>query len=278
MTDAVKALMVQSCINPYDGVHGGVDWSFVDMRTLKKHYDESHIEWYTCMANLPEVGTVCLIVFRGSDEKEDWKTNFDAKKINSRNNELIIPYGNTQSKIRMHRGFVEAYSTVQEKVRRVARTAWKAGIPCGVIGHSLGAAEATVCTIDLHFYAQEVLEMFDAEIRALLFGYAAASPAVGNQAFVDSFNFRMNGRFFNEWYGWDTVHSAPTWWMGYRHVGKEKQWISFADALLTPISTITAWGTLGALPTLAVWDHDPRRLLAAIRGERIPAAKLDARK
>lgn len=266
----MKALCVQSCINSYEdehknGVHGRTDWtSFRDGSV--EQYAIENCQGYTGVIDDVEHGAIFIIVFRGSDEDADWKNNFDFKKIRrfiEKGKEHTIPYGNKDSNIRMHKGFVELYAKVRSMLRLKAFDAAERGMKIIITGHSLGGALATVGFIDLHYMFCDELE-----IPVELTGYAAASPAVGNWEFRVSFNIRAEGSFFNEWYGEDTVHKLPPLWLGYFHVAEETRYADLLTNLTTPIFAI--------IP-IAVWDHDPRKLLAAIKGEPIPLADLDTR-
>lgn len=287
-----KALMVQSCINCYydengRGVHGEVDWSFIKggFNGISAFNIENSEGW-TGIATIPGIGEAGIVAHEGSSNKNngvDWKRNFDFKKIKDIQDEAddgaekLIPYGNTDTKVRIHQGFYTAFQQVRSLTRDFAKWCHKKGLPYGVAGHSLGGAVATLDFIDKQYMFNT--EMGIAEENLRLFGYAAASPAVFNFDGAVSFNKRAGKRFHNEWYGNDTVHDTPPFlWMGYTHVNAQKRYSNFRDTVLFPITHAIQWGTLGFLPSAGVWDHDPRKLLAAIEGKPIPHAKLDSRK
>ena len=95
--------------------------------------DVSYCVWLKCCE--------MAVVFRGSDSKKDWDFNLNFFK-------KVIPYGNKDSKIKVHGGFITAYksrgvrgnirSLVSEKIRKIT-----------LAGHSYGAALAVLCFIFL---------------------------------------------------------------------------------------------------------------------------------
>lgn len=271
LSDRMKALCVQACINCYEdehgrGVHGEVNWRNYRNDTIEP-FSIENCQGYTGVMDDYEHGPILVIAFRGSDEDADWKSNFDFKKIRKTidsGRAHVVPYGNKDSGIRMHKGFVELYAKVRSMVRVKAAEAAARGIKVLVTGHSLGGALTTVCYIDLH-------HMFFTELHREcdLTGYAAAAPAVGNWEFKVSFDKRANGNFYNEQYGDDPVTMLPPWWMGYFRPNIIKRYGDIWANLTAP---------LFAIVPLAVWYHDPRLLIAAVKGEPIPFPKADSRK
>ena len=145
-------------------------------------------------------GDELLIAFRGSDSKRDWHTNFLFCKKD-------IPYGNADSRIRVHTGFLNAYkcpgvrgkiqSYITPEIRRIR-----------VTGHSLGAALAVLCAVDLQY------NFPDRDFEVALFG----CPRVGNKAFAESYNRRVFKTLRVE-NGNDIVTKVPLRLMGYHPVG-----------------------------------------------------------
>ncbi len=143
-------------------------------------------------------GNIITVSFRGTDSKLNWIYNFCFAKKS-------IPYGNSASDIRVHCGFLESYKSVRDKIH--------AQIPehqCKIIvtGHSMGAALAVLCAVDLQYNFPEK------DIEAYLFG----CPRVGNTAFANSYNKRVfkTLRITN---GNDIVTKLPPAVFGYRHIG-----------------------------------------------------------
>jgi len=145
-------------------------------------------------------GSTLIIAFRGSDSKKDWSFNLDFCK-------KVIPYGNLESKIKVHSGFINAYKSknvrnnilkfVTDKIDRIELT-----------GHSYGAALAIICAVDLQY------NFSNKDYEVIVFG----CPRVGNKAFKESYNKRVFKTLRVENRG-DIVTKVPLFLMGYRHVG-----------------------------------------------------------
>ncbi|XHX78577.1 MAG: lipase family protein [Stenomitos frigidus ULC029] len=167
-------------------------------------------------------GTTIYIVFRGSEKRLDWSTNFnlEQEKVEFQQEvvqeqivqkrEQVYPYpGETQSDARMHRGFVAAYLSVREQIHNYLRS--HAATSVIVTGHSLGGALATLCAVDVQYN-------FSSKVAISIYTFGA--PRVGNQGFRESFNRRVPAsyRFV---YGMDLVPALPRPWQGYSHVDQE---------------------------------------------------------
>lgn len=145
-------------------------------------------------------GNIMYIAFRGTDSK-----------INRINNlcfcKKTIPYGNNDSKIRIHCGFLKGYASVRNKIHKLIG---KHICEVLITGHSLGAALAVLCAVDIQY------NFPDKDIEVYAFG----CPRIGNEAFVKSYNKRVfkTLRFNN---GNDIVTKIPPAIFGYRHVGTE---------------------------------------------------------
>jgi predicted lipase len=140
------------------------------------------------------------ITFRGSDSPRDWKTNFTFWK-------KTIPYDNTATKIRVHTGFLNAYKSPSVRDLILAEAARDVRT-IKITGHSLGAALAVLCAVDVQYNRP------DADIEVVLFG----CPRVGNRAFALSYNKRVDKTLRVE-YGNDVVTKVPPAAFGFRHVG-----------------------------------------------------------
>lgn len=140
------------------------------------------------------------IVFKGTDSKEQWQSNFRVCKKK-------VPYNNFNSPIRVHCGFIDTYKkdNVRQKIHDLIP---KEQCKIVVTGHSRGAALALLCALDLQY------NFPDKSVEAYLFG----CPRVGNAAFKKSYNNRVfkTLRVDN---GNDIVTKLPPAIMGYRHVG-----------------------------------------------------------
>lgn len=142
-----------------------------------------------------------FLSFAGTNEIKDILIDLDFWQ-------KTIPYDNTQTKIRIHKGFYKSYLSVrikilsfliQNKVKKICIT-----------GHSYGAALALLAAVDIQYNLPNVkIE------HVVTFG----CPRIGNQAFVDSFNKRVPNTYRIE-NGNDLVTKIPPVFMGYQHVGQ----------------------------------------------------------
>lgn len=143
-----------------------------------------------------------VIAFRGSDEFKDWVFNFmTAKKC--------IPYGNANSAIRVHEGWLESYKEIRIYLQHVIRM--KKPKKIVVAGQSFGAAVATLCAVDLQYNFSQI------QIACVPFG----SPKVGNKEFIESFNKRVPDTY-RYVYGRDLVPFFP--FFGYKAVSFMKKY------------------------------------------------------
>ena len=145
-------------------------------------------------------GSLLRVAFRGSDSKTDWRHNLQFMK-------KCIPYDNPDSAVRVHTGFLNAYKVPQVR-RRIQDMVNSSVRRILVSGHSLGAALAVLCAVDLQY------NFPDRDIECIVFG----CPRVGNAAFRDSYNKRVF-KTIRVQNGNDVVTKVPLRIMGYRHVG-----------------------------------------------------------
>lgn len=147
-----------------------------------------------------------FVVFRGTEKGLDWINNVQFRQ-------QVYPYGDDSSTdVRFHRGFMEAYLAVRDRVLDVVRQYPKS--PITVTGHSLGGALATIGALDLQF---NITKKTGQPLDVYTFG----APRVGNSALVNSFRQRVPNsyRFV---YGWDVVTRVPRSWQGFAHVPEEQ--------------------------------------------------------
>jgi len=286
-SDKDKALALRLTIKTYDNKISKETVIPDYVGPIERH-ENGTAQWITGTMDHPVHGKVAFVGFRGSDqgtanplekqdkEKSDWAFNYDFKLIRAvveDGQTLIVPYGNENSNIKMHRGDREHYGLSREEVRKFVIWAIESGIKkIWFFGHSLGGAICTCAWIDVfHMLNDEIkIAVNQGGVSIDFTGFAFASPAVGNQEFADSFNRRANGHFTNEWYSADPVHTVPTFWQGYRHVKVEKGHADWVSVISSPIFCCTQWATCGALPTWAYFDHFPQRLLAVYEHKPVP--------
>lgn len=136
-----------------------------------------------------------------------------------------IPYNNTETKIRIHKGFYKAYLSV--RIRMLSYLIEHKIKQIYITGHSYGAALALLAAVDIQYNLPNIL--ID---RVVTFG----CPRIGNKAFVESFQRRVPNTYRVE-NGNDLVTKIPPTIMGYRHngivvhIGKPRRWwaISLVD-------------------------------------------------
>lgn len=177
----------------------------------------------TQCAIFSDAGTSIYIVFRGSENRIDWDTNFNLEQevVKFQQNvlpekvvgdrEQVYPYEEESSSgAKMHRGFASAYMSVREQIHNYLKN--HAASSLTVTGHSLGGALATLCAVDLQYNFSNKIKNLDI--------YTFGTPRVGNNGFRESFNRRVPNsyRFV---YGMDIVPALPRPWQGYRHVDTE---------------------------------------------------------
>lgn len=144
------------------------------------------------------------IVFRGSDTFNDYISDaqmsqnsiLDFEPVNKRN---ILPGIMMDTDVMIHTGFLRNFINVINPIKKFVSTISKKNKIC-VVGHSLGAALATLVHSDL------IKQGFDSTC------YTFGSPRIGNNAFADSID-QLSGnktsvyRFANSA---DIVTSTPT--------------------------------------------------------------------
>ena len=109
-----------------------------------------------------------IIVFRGTQEPDEWIANINAQQNNYQSN-------HPQSG-KIHQGFYSLYANNLEQPIRQAIARLDPNIPCYVTGHSLGGAMAVLAALDLALN----FEQFRKQIRM----YSYASPRVGDPTFA----------------------------------------------------------------------------------------------
>ncbi|MGF1568169.1 MAG: Mbeg1-like protein [Nodosilinea sp.] len=142
-----------------------------------------------------------FVVFRGSDKSIDWINNFQFSQ-------QIYPYGDGNSAVKFHKGFMMAYLAVRDALLKAMDNF--TGQHVIVTGHSLGGALATIAALDMQYN-------LGAKRNLSFEVYTFGAPRVGNEAMVASYNQRIPNsyRFI---YGWDIVTRVPRDWQGFAHV------------------------------------------------------------
>ena len=135
----------------------------------------------------------CLaILFRGSDEAQDWGINARVYQDNFYNNGKV------------HRGFRKAYLSIKDELFTVIKDH---SLPIFITGHSLGAALALLATSELYEN-----KYFDS-------CYTFGSPRIGNPEFIKSIKSNTIYRVINNS---DIVTTVPIDFTNiiYKHIGE----------------------------------------------------------
>ena len=162
-----------------------------------------------------------VFAFRGSQQLQDWFNDFNAFH-------MVCPYGNTDSKIKIHRGFLECYKSVREQIHDIIKRHLRFYYIKAILGtgHSLGGSLATLFCVDAQYnFESEILENSkDCEEWRGVIGFTSGAPKVGNKQFCASFNKRIPN-FTRTYHRRDWVPMCPPTAFGgvihggYHHVG-----------------------------------------------------------
>lgn len=165
-------------------------------------------------------GSVIVLVFKGTQQLSDWKTNLKIRlrRFSVLDDAVTPPLG------RVHRGFLEAWQSVEKPlINRLKR--WMTEDPNAklwVTGHSLGGALAAMATISL--------EARGIPISGL---YTFGQPRIAGWGMVNTMNRRLGDRIYRYVNNNDIVPLIPTQitpWMPsriYGHMGRFRYFNSF---------------------------------------------------
>lgn len=272
-----KRIFTQAILNGYHGQEGPENWTDYEKKSAE-WWDVKENEGFTAIYNHEEYGKILIVLEQGTRSKQDkgrdWGFNFDTKQIRKimiGEREMVIPYGNMESEIRMHRGVVRLYNYVRDDIRYKISKALNKGYLIWLCGHSLGGSLTKNGYIDTHHMFTDEMGMKQKEVEKVLTAYAAAPYKIGNRAFYESLNKRANGNVYEEWYGNDTVPDFPTWIMGYPiHGDNWKRYANLFTNIQAPFTHLLKLLTFGMIPSIGPHDHYPMKLDAAVDGRKIP--------
>lgn len=131
-----------------------------------------------------------VLAFRGSQELEDWRTNFSTrlKQFSIKTKMEPLEEDWTPPRGQVHRGFQSAWHSVEDKVIQQLEK-WNKGqaaqMPLLITGHSLGGALATVAAASL------VKQKF--KIQGV---YTFGQPRVGDWIFATEIGLLLQGKVF----------------------------------------------------------------------------------
>jgi triacylglycerol lipase len=148
------------------------------------------------------------IVFRGSDDNNDWMENFKIFPV------LRNKYGT------VHQGIYEAYKQIAGDLRKIIKDHYMLGKRFVFTGHSKGGAMALFASYDLS------VDFPFTEIHCVTFGAPKSGKADWEKKFKESKIHCV--QFVN---GKDPVPRFPRGWAGWKHIGKvfnlEDGWFSW---------------------------------------------------
>jgi len=223
---------IQACINSYGGEHGKVKPVFEKTKEFT---------FKNCQGFFGYEDDTLWIIFRGTDQLDDWVKNFrfSLKKINNIKYKKVTPYEGINPKVKVHEGFIIIYKQAREVIFNEAEKYNK----IVVTGHSLGGALTTLCALDLSYWYPD----------KYIFSVPIASPKVGNKYFVRSYNKRVP-HSIRIVYGEDYITKVPLGIMGYPHVKK-----------LLHIGKSNILFKIPFLRVIGVKDHYPQKYLENIK-------------
>ena len=153
--------------------------------------------------------STAVVAFRGSHDIKNWIANLKFDHI-------PYPDATCPGGCEVHKGFLEAYRTIQSGIRNATETVLlrHPGASILVTGHSLGAALSTLATLDL-------LRTFPSQITSLK-NYNFGQPRVGNAAFAAwAAGLVEAGGDFRVTHDQDPVPHLPPESFGFLHVPHE---------------------------------------------------------
>ncbi|PSN14401.1 hypothetical protein C7293_11900, partial [filamentous cyanobacterium CCT1] len=164
-------------------------------------------------------GDNLILVFKGTQQLSDWKTNL---KIRLKEFTVLADQEAVPPTGRVHRGFLDAWQSVEKQVIYYLRKWWTPDTKLWVTGHSLGGALAAVATIALETQGFEVSGL-----------YTFGQPRVADWKLVNYMNSRMGDRIIRYVNNNDIVPLIPPQiipWVPTRVYGHMGQFRYFNDS------------------------------------------------
>jgi len=170
-----------------------------------------------------------VVAFRGTDSRSiyNWAENMRYWR-----SDLPLPVPGADGSL-VHTGFYASWNSSKLAPALTAAAAalverWP-GKPLYVVGHSLGAALATVASVDLRARLEAMQRSEEKpyrplDVRLVTFG----SPRVGNDAFA-SFVRQATRLSVRLTHNRDIVPSVPPTWVGFHHVATEAWQVDIVD-------------------------------------------------
>ncbi len=147
-----------------------------------------------------------LIAFRGTRDVKNWLDNLTFIKMR------LFPKEFPDLNIEVHSGFHKVYKSVSLQIK-LAVSQLYTKYPTAklhIVGHSLGAAVASLCSIDLIISYQIKVDSV----------YTFGEPRVGNKEYASLIKSNVV-EYWRMTHWRDVVPHVPLEWMGFYHSGNE---------------------------------------------------------
>ncbi|EGD72617.1 hypothetical protein PTSG_04353 [Salpingoeca rosetta] len=155
---------------------------------------------------LDSVNKYIVVAFQGTHNLKQWIDDLKFMKTD-------LHYPGAGSDVKVHRGFYEAYQEVKGTVDRFVESTFRQNPNYRILvtGHSLGAALAAMCSLDLSIQFPS----------ASIYHYTFGQPRVGNAPFYDFFKQSSIKASFRFVHNRDIVPHLPLEAMGFHHIATE---------------------------------------------------------
>jgi hypothetical protein len=197
-------------------------------------------------------GNNVILVFRGSQQLEDWKTNL---KIRLQQFTILADQTAMPPAGRVHRGFLAAWQSIEKQVVYYLKKWWTPDTKLWITGHSLGGALAAMATISLDTQGFTISGL-----------YTFGQPRIADWKMVNYVNGKLKDRIFRYANNNDVVPLIPPQiipWIPtrvYGHMGqfryfnhggtlRRHSWMSqrWPDRLLGLLQSLLTAGTFDAI-------------------------------
>ena len=149
-------------------------------RDIRQHFMYLNMLITDTQAFLFRDGNNVILVFRGSQQLADWKTNL---KIRLKEFTILADQEAVPPKGRVHRGFCDAWQSVEKMVVYYLKKWWTPDTKLWITGHSLGGALAAMATISLECQGFRVSGL-----------YTFGQPRIADWQMVNYMNGKMRDR------------------------------------------------------------------------------------
>ena len=199
-----------------------------DLTLMKEHFRYFNEPSTDTQGILFRKGRHIVLAFRGSQQIQDWRTNFSVSRR---------PFGTATGKApdpwpegSVHRGFQGAWESVEKQVLYYLRQWWTADCCFWVTGHSLGGALANLAAVSLDYQGFKVSGL-----------YTFGQPRVADWQFVRQVNQVMGDRIFRYANNNDVVPLIPPPFIPwnptrlYGHMGAFRYFNTFGKLHMTSV-------------------------------------------